>query len=86
MVRRTLRVLASDPLEGCEIAHASSADDLPLVRADAEQLRQVLMNLVRNAVQAMNGSGIVSVTHAAHGWAATRAGSRLRTPLRTGSR
>ena len=31
------------------------ADDLPRVRVDAEQLRQVLMNLVRNAMQAMNG-------------------------------
>ena len=61
VVRRTLRVLASDPLEGCEL-RSELGDDLPLVRADAEQLRQVLMNLVKNAVQAMNGSGIVSVT------------------------
>jgi two-component system sensor histidine kinase HydH len=61
VVRRTLRVLASDPLESCEL-RSELGDDLPLVRADAEQLRQVLMNLVKNAVQAMNGSGIVSVT------------------------
>jgi len=61
VVRRTLRVLMSDPLEGCEL-RSELGEDLPLVRADAEQLRQVLMNLVKNAVQAMNGSGVVTVT------------------------
>jgi signal transduction histidine kinase len=34
---------------------------LPAVRADAEQLRQVLINLIRNAVQAMGGHGTVEV-------------------------
>jgi signal transduction histidine kinase len=59
VAKGTLRVLASDR-QGCEL-RTELAPDLPLVRADAEQLRQVLMNLVRNAVQAMNGSGQVAV-------------------------
>ncbi|HEY6079131.1 MAG TPA: ATP-binding protein [Polyangiaceae bacterium] len=60
VVRRTVTVLASDRAEDCEIV-TELGDDLPLVRADAEQLRQVLINLVRNAVQAMGGKGTVSV-------------------------
>jgi len=59
VAKGTLRVLASDR-QGCELK-MELGSDLPYVRADAEQLRQVLMNLVRNAVQAMNGSGQVSV-------------------------
>lgn len=61
VVRRTLQVLASDRVEEYSF-DAELSTELPLVRADAEQLRQVLINLVRNAVQAMNGSGRVRVS------------------------
>ena len=37
-------------------------EDLPEARIDPEQLRQVLMNLVTNAVQAMGGQGRVTVS------------------------
>jgi two-component system, NtrC family, sensor histidine kinase HydH len=60
VVRRTLQVLASDRGEDCTF-HTALAPSLPMARTDAEQLRQVLINLVRNAIQAMNGSGRVSV-------------------------
>ncbi|HKY36130.1 MAG TPA: ATP-binding protein [Polyangiaceae bacterium] len=60
VVRRTVTVLASDRAEECEIVTELS-EGLPPVRADAEQLRQVLINLVRNAVQAMGGRGTVRV-------------------------
>jgi two-component system sensor histidine kinase HydH len=65
VVRRTVTVLASDRAEECEIV-TDLSDDLPRVRADAEQLRQVLINLVRNAVQAMGGQGTVRVRTAVH--------------------
>jgi signal transduction histidine kinase len=61
VVRRTLTVLASDRTEECEIV-PSLADELPAVRCDAEQLRQVLINLIRNAVQAMGGQGKINLT------------------------
>ncbi len=61
VVRRTLQVLSSDRDEDCSF-ETDLVADLPMVRADAEQLRQVLINLMRNAVQAMNGSGRVLVS------------------------
>jgi signal transduction histidine kinase len=58
-VKSTLRVMASERTQ-CEITTELS-DDLPPVRADAEQLRQVLINLVKNAVQAAAGRGRVTL-------------------------
>jgi signal transduction histidine kinase len=61
VVRRTLQLLAPDPETGSQ--HSTELDPaLPEVRADAEQLRQVLINLVRNAVQATEGRGRVWVS------------------------
>ncbi len=60
IVRRTVQILSSDRDD--EVAlELDLADELPRIRVDAEQLRQVLMNLVRNATQAMNGRGKVVV-------------------------
>jgi two-component system sensor histidine kinase HydH len=61
VVRRTLTVLASDRTEGWTIV-TELQDAALLARADAEQLRQVLINLIRNAVQAMAGTGKVLIT------------------------
>jgi two-component system sensor histidine kinase HydH len=60
VVRRTLRVLSSDRAEVSD-THTELDPDLPVARADAEQLRQVLINLIRNAVQAMAGHGTVHI-------------------------
>jgi signal transduction histidine kinase len=61
VVRGTLKLLASDRAEVSD-AHMDLEPDLPRVRADAEQLRQVLINLIRNASQAMGLGGTVYVS------------------------
>jgi signal transduction histidine kinase len=60
VVKGTLRVVASERT----VPHVQTVlgKDLREVQADAEQLRQVLINLVRNAVQATAGYGTVTVT------------------------
>jgi two-component system sensor histidine kinase HydH len=61
VVSRTLKVLSSNREDECRV-QTKLADDLPEVRADAELLRQVLINLVKNAMEAMEGRGQVTVT------------------------
>jgi two-component system sensor histidine kinase HydH len=66
VVRRTVQILSSDRDD--EVAlELDLAEEVPRIRVDAEQLRQVLMNLVRNATQAMNGRGKVVVGTRARG-------------------
>jgi signal transduction histidine kinase len=57
VVLRTLQVMEQD--RGECVFDANLAEGLPQVRVDAEQLRQVLMNLIHNAMQSMNGRGTV---------------------------
>jgi signal transduction histidine kinase len=60
-VKRTLQVLGSSRDQATRrVLHTEEA--LPPVRVDEEQLRQVLMNLVNNAEEAMGGTGEVTVT------------------------
>lgn len=57
-VKRTLQVLNTEyNQESAVEQHLQLAEALPQVRVDIEQLRQVLINLVRNAFQAMDGRG-----------------------------
>lgn len=61
VVRRTMQILSSSASSG--VATDLQLDDtVPPVRIDAEQLRQVLMNLVQNALQAMENKGTLTVT------------------------
>jgi two-component system, NtrC family, sensor histidine kinase HydH len=68
---KTARFLDAER-SGCELL-VGVDEQLPPVRADPEQIRQVLINLVRNAVQAMGGKGTVriSATHLVGGRSAT---------------
>jgi signal transduction histidine kinase len=59
-VKRTLQLLASQFGDGVEV-EVDLATELPRVRIDAERLRQVLINLALNAVQAMEGQGRLEI-------------------------
>jgi two-component system, NtrC family, sensor histidine kinase HydH len=48
------------PPEGVEVVH-EGLESAPAVRADHQQLRQVLLNLITNAYQAMGGVGVLTV-------------------------
>lgn len=59
VLERTCKMLGTEPHEATITVTVDA--DLPPLRADAEQLRQVVINLVRNALQAMGGRGNVHV-------------------------
>jgi two-component system sensor histidine kinase HydH len=60
-VRRTAQIMSSQQTEDVEI-RLELNDDIPKASIDPEKLRQVLMNLVQNAVQAMDGRGRVTLS------------------------
>ncbi len=70
VVYKTIQLYASQAGGGA--LDTDLAADLPPVRADAEQLRQVFLNLILNGVQAMAGPGVM------------RVGTRLRPYTETG--
>ena len=45
----------------CRLAAGQPADHLPRVRARADQLRQVFLNLILNAQQAVEGRGEITI-------------------------
>jgi signal transduction histidine kinase len=59
-VRRSVQILNSQKADDVEIL-LDLAESIPRASIDPEKLRQVLMNLVQNAVQAMNGRGRVTI-------------------------
>ena len=61
VVRRTMQILSSAVTEGLTM-QLLLQDDLPAVSVDAEQLRQVLMNLVHNGLQAMGTAGMITIS------------------------
>ena len=61
-VRRTVQILSSQIADGQVDIQLDLSDPLPRARIDPEKFRQVLMNLMQNAIQAMDGRGKVTVT------------------------
>ncbi len=62
-VKRTVQILSSQQSTDVDL-QVELSPSLPLAKIDAEQFRQVLINLMQNAIQAMDGHGRVSVTTA----------------------
>ena len=62
-VKRTVQILTSQQTADVDL-RVEQSESLPLAKIDAEQFRQVLINLVQNAIQAMDGRGRVTVTTA----------------------
>lgn len=60
-VRRSVQILSSQQTDEVDI-HLELGGGLPRASIDPEKLRQVLMNLVQNATQAMDGEGRVTIT------------------------
>jgi signal transduction histidine kinase len=56
VVTRTVRLIQNEMPKGIEL-QVEQEEALPRVEADAEQLKQVLINLVQNAMQAMADTG-----------------------------
>ncbi len=62
-VKRTVQILSSQHTDGIDLK-VELADEVPRAKIDPEQFRQVLINLVQNAIQAMDGRGRVTVSTA----------------------
>jgi two-component system sensor histidine kinase HydH len=63
-VRRTVQILSSQITDGAVDVQQDLTEPLPHTRMDPEKFRQVLMNLMQNAIQAMDGQGKITVTTA----------------------
>lgn len=60
LVRETVAPYVQAPPSGVNVS-VEIADRLPLVRADARLLKRTLLNLVENALHAVNGDGSVDI-------------------------
>jgi signal transduction histidine kinase len=61
-VRRTVQILSSQLTDGNVDVQLDLGEPLPRAKIDPEKLRQVLMNLMQNAIQAMDGRGRITVS------------------------
>jgi signal transduction histidine kinase len=60
--RRTVQIVQSQITDGGIDLQLELGDNLPRARIDPEKFRQVLINLIQNAIQAMDGQGKITVT------------------------
>jgi signal transduction histidine kinase len=61
-VRRTVQIVSSQISDGAIDVQLDLSEPLPRTRMDPEKFRQILMNLLQNAIQAMDGRGKITVS------------------------
>lgn len=61
VLRRTVQLLDAEKLMSQVVIHENLQPDLPLIYADAEQLKQVFINLLHNSAEAMSEGGSIFV-------------------------
>ncbi len=59
-VRRTAQIVSSQQSDGTELKLELS-ESVPRAKIDPEKLRQVLLNLIQNAIQAVDGRGRITI-------------------------
>lgn len=86
ILRRTLLLMKTDLLAHHIEVECKFADDLPPVRMDRNKMEQVFVNLVSNAIQAMDGGGRLTISVFATVMSAVERdeGSKLRERFREG--
>ncbi|NCC26279.1 MAG: GHKL domain-containing protein, partial [Deltaproteobacteria bacterium] len=67
LVGEVLRMFEAQAAEQGIVCRMDSAEDIPVCRIDSNQIKQVLINLVKNAVEAMPDGGSLKVTTARDG-------------------
>ncbi|MDR0534447.1 MAG: PAS-domain containing protein [Verrucomicrobiales bacterium] len=65
IIKETLEILQNELDDRSIIVDTDIPDNLPLLRLDVEQIKQAFYNLVKNAMQAMDSKGILTI-HAAN--------------------
>jgi two-component system sensor histidine kinase HydH len=61
-VRRTVQILSSQITDDTVVVKLDLVEPLPRTSIDPEKFRQVLMNLMQNAIQAIDGEGTITVS------------------------
>ncbi|NUP04718.1 MAG: two-component system sensor protein [Polyangiaceae bacterium] len=74
VARRTLQIVSAERADPDVEVQLTLAHDLPRVAIDPEQLRQVLMNLIRNGMQAVGQRGKVNISTRVRFGRGTRSG------------
>ena len=65
VVRDTLEFMRPELSDRKVLVECEEAGDLPAVKLDRAQMRQVFFNLIKNAVEAMSGRGVLRIWYAA---------------------
>jgi signal transduction histidine kinase len=62
VLRETLEFLQHEIRDRDVLVEVEASDALPAIPLDADQIKQVFFNLIRNAIQAMPGGGLLKIT------------------------